>query len=72
VPQIIEASRAKNPVFQREIVFALASIGGDEAEAYLDVVATGSDDLLVKASAEKALDELRQNKKKQAPQGPRK
>ncbi|MCU0698595.1 MAG: HEAT repeat domain-containing protein [Myxococcaceae bacterium] len=62
VPQIIEASRAKNPIVQREIVFALAAIGGDEAEAYLDVVATGSDDELIKASAEKALSELRQKK----------
>jgi HEAT repeat protein len=56
---IIEASRGRSPVVQREVVFALAAIGGDEAEAYLDVVATGHDDPLVRASAEKALSELR-------------
>lgn len=59
VPAIIESTRAQNPVFQREVVFAIAAIGGDEAEAYLDVVASGHDDPLLRASAEKALSELR-------------
>lgn len=59
VPAIIDASRAKNAVVQREIVFAIAAIGGDEAEAYLDVVASGHDDPLVRSSAEKALAELK-------------
>ena len=67
VPAIIEASRARNSVVQREIVFALSSIGGDEAEAYLDVIASGHDDPLLRASAEKALGELRDRAKRQAP-----
>lgn len=62
VPAIIDTSRAKNPVVQREIVFAIAAIGGDEAEAYLDVVASGHDDPLVRSSAEKALAELKARK----------
>jgi hypothetical protein len=70
VPPIIEASRARNPTVQREIVFALAAIGGDEAEAYLDVVATGHDDELIKASAQKALSELRQKKSAPSPRPP--
>ncbi|MBL8936660.1 MAG: HEAT repeat domain-containing protein [Archangium sp.] len=70
VPAIIEASRAKNPVVQREIVFALSAIGGDDAEAYLDVVASGHDDPLVRSSAEKALAELRDRKKLQKPAAP--
>jgi hypothetical protein len=69
VPAIIDASRAKNAVVQREIVFAIAAIGGDEAEAYLDVVASGHDDPLVRSSAEKALAELKSRRSvlKEAP-----
>jgi HEAT repeat protein len=59
VPALISASRARGVVFQREVAFALGAIGGDEAEAYLDAVATGHDDPLVRASAEQALKELR-------------
>lgn len=70
VPAIIEASRAKNPVVQRELIFALSAIGGDEAEAYLDVVATGHDDPLLRASAEKALAELRARAKRLPPPPP--
>lgn len=74
VPAIIDASRAQNPVVQREIVFAVSAIGGDEAEAYLDVVASGHEDPLIRASAEKALAELRERNQKlkppPAPKGP--
>lgn len=72
VPAIIDASRAKNPIVQREIVFAVAAIGGDEAEAYLDVVASGHEDPVIRGSAEKALAELRERSKKlkPAPKGP--
>lgn len=62
VPALIDASRAKDNVVQREIVFALGAIGGDEARAYLDVVATGHDDPLVRASAEQAIRELDERK----------
>lgn len=65
VTPLINASRAKDNVVQREIVFALGAIGGDEAEAYLDVVATGHDDPLVRASAEQALEELRDRRSRQ-------
>lgn len=65
VPALINASRARDNVVQREIVFALGAIGGDEAEAYLDVVATGHDDPLVRASAEQALSELKDRRSRQ-------
>jgi hypothetical protein len=71
VPAMIEASRARNPVVQREIVFALAAIGGDEAEAYLDVVSSGHDDPVLRASAEKALGELRERAKRKPPTQPK-
>jgi hypothetical protein len=65
VPALINASRARDNVVQREIVFALGAIGGDEAEAYLDVVATGHDDPFVRASAEQALKELKDRHSRQ-------
>jgi len=65
VPALINASRAKDNVVQREIVFALGAIGGDEAEAYLDAVASGHDDPFVRASAEQALKELKDRRGRQ-------
>lgn len=59
VPALIEASAAKDDMFQREIVFALGTLGGQEAEAYLQIVADGHDQPLMRASAQQALDELR-------------
>jgi hypothetical protein len=55
----IEASRHKDDTFQREIVFALGELGGEEAEAYLFTVAEGHDLPLMRQSAERALGELR-------------
>lgn len=66
VNPLIEAANQRGPVFQREVVFAVSSIGGSDAEAYLDLVATGHDDPLVRASAEQALSELRARAKKSA------
>lgn len=68
VNPLVEAAHLRGPVFEREVVFAVGSIGGDDAEAYLDLVATGHEDPLIRASAEQALQELRQ-KKPQPPRG---
>jgi HEAT repeat protein len=65
VPALINASRARDNVVQREIVFALGAIGGEEAEAYLDAVASGHDDPFVRASAEQALSELKDRRSRQ-------
>lgn len=70
VNAIVEATRARDATVQREIVFAVSAIGGDDAEAYLDLVASGAEDPLVRASAEQALTELRNRKKPaRAPSG---
>jgi hypothetical protein len=61
---LIEASRHKDDTFQREIVFALGELGGDESEAYLFTVAEGHDLPLMRQSAERALAELRARKSK--------
>lgn len=69
VNPLVEAAHQRGPVFDREVVFAVGAIGGDDAEAYLDLVATGHDDPLLRASAAQALLELRQKKKPQPPRG---
>lgn len=69
VNPLIESANRRGPVFAREVVFAVGAIGGDDAEAYLDLVANGTDDPLLRASANQALVELRQKKKPQPPRG---
>lgn len=69
VNPLVEAANRRGPVFAREVVFAVGAIGGDDAEAYLDLVASGTDDPLLRASATQALVELRQKKKPQPPRG---
>jgi hypothetical protein len=58
VPALIDLTRGKDPGFQRELVFALGAIGGDEARAYLYTVAQGHDSPGVREAAERALEEL--------------
>ena len=62
VGSIIEASSSRDPLLQREIVFAIAAIGGEEAEAYLFTMATGAEQPVLRASAEQALAELKTKK----------
>jgi hypothetical protein len=62
VNPMIEASHLQPPSLQREIVFAIGSIGGEDAEAFLDLVSGGSDDPSVREAATQALAELRTKK----------
>jgi hypothetical protein len=62
VNPMIEATRGQGPLVEREIVFAVGAIGGEDAEAYLDLLASGHDDPVVRDSAEAALRELRANR----------
>jgi hypothetical protein len=59
VGPLIEASRQKGDLFQSEILFALSSLGGEEAEAYLQLMIDGSDQPLMRQVAEQALIELK-------------
>jgi hypothetical protein len=59
VNPLVEAARQRGPLFEREVIFAVGAIGGSDAEAYLDLIATGHDDPVLRASAEQALAELR-------------
>jgi hypothetical protein len=66
VRPLIEATRGREPAFVREVVFALAQIGGQEAMAYVFTVAQGHDDPAVRDAANKALHELEQRERAQA------
>jgi hypothetical protein len=67
VNALVSASTRKEPVLQRELLFAIGSLGGDDAEAYLGLVASGHEDPLLRASAEQALSDLRERLKRKAP-----
>ncbi|MBI3184289.1 MAG: HEAT repeat domain-containing protein [Myxococcales bacterium] len=75
VPAMIDLGRARNLIFQREVLFAVSELGGAEAEAYLYTVAQGHDHPDIRAAAEQALAELtaRKNRSKgartEAPKG---
>ena len=58
VPALIDLTHGKDPSFVREILFAVGSIGGDEAEAYLYTVAAGHDLPAIQEAAQQALEEL--------------
>ncbi len=59
VPTLIDLSPGIDPGFLRELLFALGSIGGEEAEAYLYTVSQGHNIPEIRATAEQALNELR-------------
>ncbi len=66
VRPLIEATRGRESVFIREVVFALAQIGGEEAMAYVFTVAQGHDDPAVRDAAQRALGELEERTRRSA------
>lgn len=58
VSPLVELTKRKHPIFINQIVFAVAQIGGQEAEAYLDTLAQGHPSEQVRNTAAEALQEL--------------
>jgi hypothetical protein len=58
VSPLVELTKRKHPIFINQIVFAVAQIGGQEAEAYLDTLAQGHPSEQVRNTAGEALQEL--------------
>lgn len=58
VTPLIELAQKKDPIFVTQLIFAIASIGGTEAEAYLDTVSHGHPNEDIQRSAHQALQEL--------------
>ncbi|MFH1807337.1 MAG: HEAT repeat domain-containing protein [Pseudomonadota bacterium] len=58
VSALTDLTHRRNPSFVRQIVYAVAAIGGREAEAYLFIVATGHPDPAVQEAARRAQSEL--------------
>ena len=59
VPALIDASLGRDPSFVIQVIYALAEIGGEEAEAYLFTASTGHMEDLVREAAGEALANLR-------------
>jgi len=58
VSPLVDLTKRKHPLFINQIVFAVAQIGGQEAEAYLDTLAQGHPSDQVRQAAKEALQEL--------------
>ena len=58
VPALIDAGRGRPPEFKKELLFAVAELGGDEAHAYLYTVSSGADLPDMQKAAREALEEL--------------
>ncbi len=58
VGPLVDLTKRRHPVFINQIVFAVAQIGGAEAEAYLDTLAQGHPSDQVREAAKEALREL--------------
>lgn len=73
VPKLIDLAQTRDPRlgadphFQMQIIYALGSIGGGEAEAYLYTIASGHPDEMVRNAAREASNEL-QHTRKAAPE----
>jgi hypothetical protein len=63
VQPMIELTRGKEAGFVREVLFAVAHIGGEEATAWLFTVAQGHDDETLRAAARRALAEMESTSK---------
>jgi len=59
VPALIDASLGRDPSFVIQVIYALAEIGGEEAEAYLFTASTGHGEEMVRQAAGEALASLR-------------
>ena len=68
VPKLIDLAQTRDPRFgedphfQMQIIYALGSIGGDEAEAYLYTIASGHPDEMVRNAAREASAELKRDR----------
>jgi len=59
VKPLTDAVEFKDTGSMRRILDAIAALGGDEADSYLDLVASGHEDERIRALAQSALDRLR-------------
>jgi HEAT repeat protein len=62
VGALIDAGRQRSTAYLSQILFAVASLGGKEAEAYLFTVSNGHADPTIRKNAADALEELERRK----------
>ena len=59
VHPLVDSTRGRSVEYVRTVIMALRTIGGVEAEAFLDTIATGHGDAQLRATAREALQHLR-------------
>ncbi len=59
VSALIESTRGRNTEYLSQVLFAVASLGGPEAQAYLDTLSEGHQSAVVRERARQALQEQR-------------
>lgn len=67
VRPLIELTRKRPPAFVSEVVYAIGSLGGVEAEAFLFTIESGATEEEVRRSAHEAYEELRKKREETAP-----
>lgn len=69
LPALIDSTRNRNLEYLSQVLFAVASIGGPEADAYLDTMVFGHQNAEIRARAAEALNEMRarQHRERTAP-----
>ncbi len=66
VKPLVDLTRKRPPQFVAEVLYALGSLGGPEAEAYLFTMESGAPEDEVKRAASEALSELRRRREETA------
>ncbi len=66
VRPLIDLTRKRSPQFVAEVLYAIGSLGGGEAEAYLYTLESGSPDEEVRRAAHEALSDLRRRREETA------
>jgi hypothetical protein len=67
VPPLIEATRKRRPEDTGSVLYAIGTLGGPEAEAYLFTLESGAADEQVRRAAREAYAELLRNKRSEEP-----
>ena len=68
VGPLIEAGRRKNSAYVAQVVYAVAQLGGREAQAYLFTISSGHPDPALREAAKEALQELEKRNKPSSPE----
>lgn len=67
VPALVDATAQRDPAFVIQVIYALAELGGEDAEAFLFTASTGHPEPAVRRAAVESLDKVRKSTESQGP-----